>query len=77
MATIESIITLACAISGAQDKAPSLQLQLTAADTAIVQEVVNSGACLPENLEKILKKSKLNSEDQDSAHAPTDSCFST
>jgi hypothetical protein len=55
----QTLVALACMISnkGAIDTT-SLEAQLSSADKAQVQTIIASGACLPENLENLLKETQ-------------------
>ena len=76
--TAHTLISLACLISnkGAIDTS-GIEAQLTDNEKIQVQSVIESGSCLPQNLEKLLEKTKdsgLREEMQ--RHSPSEACFS-
>jgi hypothetical protein len=77
MTPVHTLVSLACLIAnnGAIDSG-ALDAQLTVKQKQQVVEVINSGACLPENLEKLLRKTKETGLDKNMMrHAPSDACF--
>ena len=77
--TAQTLISLACLISnkGAIDTS-NLEIQLTDHEKMQIESVIESGTCLPENLEKLLKTSKeleLKDKIQRSSPAPSEGCF--
>ena len=53
-----TLVSLACAISNRGSDPSSGEIQLSREQKAFVQEVVQSGACLPENMEYLLRESQ-------------------
>lgn len=76
--TVQTLLSLACLISnkGTIDTA-NIEAQLTNNEKAMVQSVIESGSCLPSNLEKLLEKTKNSRlRDEMQNHAPSEACFS-
>jgi hypothetical protein len=74
---IHTLVGLACLIAnnGVSDLG-SIESQLTAAEVQQVSQVIQSGACLPDNLERLLEETKVSGQDKlMSRMAPSDSCF--
>ena len=61
-----TLVSLACTISnpGSLNTA-SLEAQINAEDGAKIQAIIDSGACLPENMEKLLKDTRRGIESGD------------
>ena len=78
MAPIHTLISLACLIAnnGAIESG-ALDSQLSVKQKQQVVQVVESGACLPENLEKLLDQTKALGRDKNShfVSSPSEACF--
>ncbi len=61
-----TLVSLACAIAnhGPIDTS-ALEAQINAQDGAKIQAIIDSGMCLPENMEKLLLESKTRTESGD------------
>lgn len=75
--TAQTLLSLACLISnkGTLDTS-NIEAQLTENEKASIQSVIESGSCLPSNLEKLLEKTKSSGANEDmQLHAPSEACF--
>ncbi len=77
--TAQTLVGLACLISNKGEIDTSgIEAQLTDIEKVQIESVIESGACLPENLERLLQKTKQQELEQRFQHqspAPSEACF--
>lgn len=75
--TAQTLVSLACLISNKGElDTTAIENQLSLDEMSQIQQVIDSKACLPENLEILLQKTKASGlSNSIPSHAPTDSCF--
>ncbi len=77
MITVQTLVSLACLISnkGAIDTS-GIEVQLTDTEKIQIESIIQSGSCLPNNLEKLLQKTKDSRfEIERQSPAPSEACF--
>jgi len=81
MLTAQTLVGIACLVAnkGPIDTA-NIELQLSQKEKVVVTSIIQSGACLPENLEKLILETQAKIQRGELKHMasstqPTDGCF--
>lgn len=81
MLTAQTLVGIACLIANkGTSEASAIEAQLNEQEKIVIESIIQSGLCLPENLEKLIQETALQIENGDMdimnvRSMPTDGCF--